>query len=132
MALQTLPIDATNLTFRYSGAAEHFTWDDGERAKEQSRDEDTGLPLFKVRCVVSYRAKEEAGEISVVVPCSEPPAAEFESHVMFTDLHVKPWSMNGSSGQSWAAASFTALSPTTPPSSTGSSGRKKTTEEATT
>ena len=124
MALQNMPIDTTNLTFRYSGATEHFQWDDGERAKEQSRDENTGLPLYKVRCVVSYRAKEEAGEISVLVPCSEPPAAEFESHVMFTDMHVKPWSMNGSNGQSWAAASFAALSPTTPPSSSTSRSKK--------
>jgi hypothetical protein len=81
---------------------------------------------------VSYRAKEEAGEITVVVPCAEPPAAEFESHVMFTDLHVKPWSMNGSSGQSWTATSFTAVAPTTPPSASSSgSGRRKNTEEAT-
>ena len=128
MALQNMPIDTTNLTFRYSGAAEHFAWDDGVRAKEQSRDEDTGLPLFKVRCVVSYRAKEEAGEISVMVPCTEPPTAEFESHVMFTDMHVKPWTMNGSSGQSWTASSFAAIAPTTPPNAT--SGRRKTTEEA--
>ncbi len=128
MALQTMPIDATNLTFRYSGAAEHYAWDDGERAKDQSRDEDTGLPLYKVRCVVSYRLKEEAGEISVVVPCAEPPAAEFESHVMFTEMHVKSWNMNGSSGQSWTAASFAAVAPTAPPSS--ASSRRKTTEGA--
>jgi len=124
MALQTMPIDATNLTFRYSGAAEHFTWDDGERAKEQSRDENTGQLLYKGRCVVSYRAREEAGEVSFIVPCSEPPAAEFESHVMFTELHVKPWAMNGSSGQSWTASSFAALSPTMPPSSASSSRKK--------
>lgn len=126
MALQTMPIDPSNLTFRYSGAAEHFTWDDGERAKEQSRDENTGQLLYKVRCVVSYRAKEEAGEVAVIVPCTEPPTAEFESHVMFTELHVKPWAMNGSSGQSWTAASFSALSPTLPPSTAPAPARKKT------
>ncbi len=125
-----MPIDATNLTFRYSGAAEHFTWDDGERAKEQSRDENTGQLLYKVRCVVSYRQREEAGEVSVIVPCSEPPTAEFESHVMFTELHVKPWAMNGSSGQSWTASSFSALAPTMPPSSSASSTRKKTEDAA--
>ena len=124
-----MPIDTTNLTFRYSGASEHYAWDDGERAKDQSRDEDTGLPLYKVRCVVSYRLKEEAGEISVVVPCAEPPAAEFESHVMFTEMHVKSWNMNGSSGQSWTAASFAAVAPTAPPS-TSSSSRRKTSEGA--
>jgi hypothetical protein len=50
---------------------------------------------------------------------------------MFTDLHVKPWSMNGSSGQSWAAASFAALAPTASPSSSSGSGRRKASEEAT-
>jgi hypothetical protein len=116
--LSTKPIDASELTFRYSGTAEHFEYDrDTEkRAKEQTRDEDTGYPLWKIRCVAVYKQVGEHGEITVTVPHPEPPAAEFDSEIDFTSMTVKDWSMNGNQGQTWHASSFRAAKPTTPPS----------------
>ena len=118
--LSTKPIDASQLTFRYSGAAEHYEYnrDTEKRASEQTRDEDTGQPLWKVRCVAVYKTKGEHGEITVTVPASEPPAAEFDSEIMFSGLTVKDWAMNGNQGQTWHAATFTAASPTAPLSTT--------------
>ncbi|MFV0522983.1 MAG: hypothetical protein ACK5RL_00570 [Acidimicrobiales bacterium] len=116
--LSTKPIDTNQLTFRYSGAAEHYEYDRAteRRATEQTRDEDTGYPLWKVRCVAVYRTGGEHGEITVTVPHSEPPAAEFDSEIAFTGLTVKDWSINGNQGQTWHAASFKSARPTVPPS----------------
>lgn len=116
--LSTKPIDATKLTFRYSGAAEHYEYnrDTEKRASDQTRDPDTGQPLWKVRCVAVYKTGGEHGEISVTVPHSEPPAAEFDSEIAFTDLTVKDWAMNGNQGQTWHASSFAAAVPAAPPS----------------
>ena len=118
--LTTKPIDASQLTFRYSGAAEHFEYDreTEKRAKVQTRHEETGFPLWKVRCVAVYRKGGEHGEITVTVPNGEIPAAEFDSEIMFSDLTVKDWSMNGNQGQTWHAETFTSVAPTMPPSAT--------------
>ncbi len=124
--LSTKPIDGSQLTFRYSGTAQHFAYDrDAEkRAKDQSRNPDTGLPLWKVRCVAVYRLAGEHGEITVTVPSKEPPTAEFDAEIMFAGLVVKDWTMNGNQGQTWQAESFTSLNPTAPPSSTATGAKK--------
>lgn len=120
--LSTKPIDASQLTFRYSGANEHFNYnrETEKREEHQTRDPDTGQPMWKVRCVAVYRTGGEHGEITVTVPSLEPPTAEFDSEVMFSGLTVKDWAMNGNQGQTWHAASFVAVAPTTQPSTTKS------------
>lgn len=120
--LSTKPIDASQLTFRYSGTAQHFAYDrDTEkRAKDQSRHPDTGMPMWKVRCVAVYRLAGEHGEITVTVPSKEPPTTDFDAEIMFSGLVVKDWTMNGNQGQTWQAESFTALgSPAAPAASSG-------------
>lgn len=114
--LSTKPIDTTQLTFRYSGTAEHYEYDRAteRRASDQTRHEDTGYPLWKVRCVAVYRNAGEHGEITVTVPNAEPPVAEFDTEIRFTGLTVKDWAINGNQGQSWTAESFQAK-PTVPP-----------------
>ncbi len=116
--LSTKPIDASQLTFRYSGTAEHYEYDRDtqKRNSEQTRHPDTGLPLWKVRCVAVYRKGGEHGEITVTVPSVEAPTAEFDSEIMYSELTVKDWAINGNQGQTWHAETFTALSPTAPPS----------------
>jgi hypothetical protein len=133
--LSTKPIDASQLTFRYSGAAAHYEFnrETEKRETDQTVDVDengqgTGLPLWKVRCVAVYRAGGEHGEITVTVPNAEPPAAEFDSEIVFSGLTVKDWAMNGNQGQTWHAATFTAAAPTAPPST---SKARKTTEVTT-
>lgn len=127
--LTTKPIDASQLSFRYSGAGEHYEYDreTEKRSKEQTRHPATGFPLWKVRCVAVYRKGGEHGEITVTVPCAEIPAAEFDSEIMFSELTVKDWSMNGTQGQTWHAETFTSIAPTAPPSTS----RPKKTETAT-
>ena len=68
--LSTKPIDTRNLTFRYSGTAEHYEYDreTEKRMTTQTRDQNTGYPVWKVRCVAVYRAAGEHGEITVTVP----------------------------------------------------------------
>jgi len=126
--LSTKPIDANQLTFRYSGTGEHYEYDrDTEkRAKEQTRDEDTGYPLWKVRCVAVFKQAGEHGEITVTVPHPAPPAAEFDSEISFTEMTVKDWSMNGNQGQTWHAGTFQAAKPTAPPSTGNGPAAKKT------
>ena len=84
--LSTKPIDASQLTFRYSGTAQHFEYDrDTEkRDKDQTRHPDTGFPMWKVRCVAVYRAAGEHGEITVTVAAKEPPTARLRrgDHVL--------------------------------------------------
>ena len=128
--LSTKPIDASQLTFRYSGTAEHYEYDrdSGNRAKDQTRHPDTGYPLWKVRCVAVYRQAGEHGEITVTVGSKEPPVAEFDAEIMFSGLVVKDWAINGNQGQTWHAETFAALdampSRGTPPSP-ASVGAKK-------
>lgn len=116
--LSTKPIDSAELTFRYSGAAEHYGYnrETEKREEHQTRDPETGLPMWKVRCVAVYKSQGEHGEISVTVPSIEPPTAEFDSEIMFSGLTVKDWAMNGNQGQTWHAATFTAISATSAPS----------------
>ncbi|MGF1600315.1 MAG: hypothetical protein ACFCVK_26020 [Acidimicrobiales bacterium] len=109
--LSTKPIDASQLTFRYSGTAEHYEYDreTEKRAKDQTRHLDTGYPLWKVRCVAVYRAGGEHGEITVTVPSKEAPVADFDAEIMFSSLVVKDLAINGNQGQTWQAQSFAAL-----------------------
>ncbi|MEM9656370.1 MAG: hypothetical protein AAGA65_30100 [Actinomycetota bacterium] len=122
--LSTKPIDATQLTFRYSGSSEHYEYDRDtqKRAAEQTRNEDTGYLLWKVRCVAVNRAAGEHGEITVTVAHPEPPAAEFDSEISFSEMTVKDWAINGNQGQTWHAASFRAAKPTAPPSTAAGNG----------
>jgi len=135
--LSTKPIDTSQLTFRYSGAAQHYEYDRNtqERLEDQTIDVDehgqgTGMPLWKVRCVAVYKAGGEHGEITVTVPHPTPPAAEFDSEITFTTVTVKDWSMNGKDGQTWRAATFQAAQPTAPPSAGNGTATKKATAGA--
>ncbi len=126
--LSTKPIDASQLTFRYSGTGEHYEYDrDTEkRAKDQTRHKDTGYLLWKVRCVAVYRAGGEHGEITVTVPAKDIPTADFDAEIMFSGLVVKDWSINGNQGQTWHAESFAALDAMPSRASTpASAGAKK-------
>ncbi len=122
--LSTKPIDASQLTFRYSGTAQHFEYDrDTEkRAKDQTRHPDTGFPMWKVRCVAVYRAAGEHGEITVTVAAKEPPTADFDAEIMFSGLVVKDWAINGNQGQTWQAEMFTSLAAVPPASASPGAG----------
>ena len=126
MSLQTMPIDTTQLEFRYHGASEFKPYDreTEKRSKEQARDDDTGFPIYTVRCQVLCRELRESGLISVRVPLVDKPSdsMEFEQPVTFSGVFAKPWSMDGNSGQTWTAKTMTVLDgigsqPATPPTS---------------
>lgn len=75
-----------------------------------------------MRCVAVYRAGGEHGEITVTVPATDIPTADF----MFSGLVVKDWSINGNQGQTWHAESFAALDAMPSRASTpASAGAKK-------
>lgn len=131
--LSTKPIDASQLTFRYSGTGEHYEYDreSGNRAKDQTRNSDTGYLLWKVRCVAVYRAAGEHGEITVTVPAKDIPTADFDAEIMFSGLVVKDWAINGNQGQTWHAESFAALDAMpSRAASSASSGTKKATSDS--
>ena len=119
-----MPIDTTALEFRYHGASEFkpYNRDTEKREKDQARDEDTGYPIYTVRCQVINRELRESGLISVRVPLLDKPAdaMEFEQPITFAGVYAKPWNMEGNSGQTWTAKTMTSLSdassqPATPP-----------------
>ena len=124
--LNTKPINPDHLRFRYSGAAKHYEFnrETEKRSKEQTTLED-GTPVWKVRCVAVYPAVAEHGEITVTVAHPNEPTAEFDSPIHFTEMTVKDWHMNGNSGQTWHAETFTADAPTVKPST----ARAKNTEQ---
>lgn len=130
--LTTKPIDDSKLTFRYSGASEHYEYDRAteKRASEQTRDPDTGMPVWKVRCVAVHQKASEHGEITVTVPNSIPPAAEFDSPISFTNLMVKDWAINGNQGQTWQADSFLATEPTYASTTSSTKSKKETASAA--
>ncbi len=110
MSLQTMPIDTTQLEFRYHGASEYraFNKDTEKKDKEQARCEDTGYPIFSVRCQVLFRTQRESGLITVRVPLPEPPSEDldFEHSVTFGGVTSKSWNMEGRDGQTWIAKSM--------------------------
>ena len=69
--LSTKPIDASQLTFRYSGTAQHFEYDrDTEkRAKDQTRHPETGYPLGKVMACERSRGLPPPPELPM--PCAK-------------------------------------------------------------
>ena len=107
MSLQTMPIDTTALEFRYHGASEYkaYNRDTEKREKEQARDDDTGYPVYTVRCQVLFRELRESGLIAIRVPLAQPPGddIDFEAPVKFTGVTAKPWNMDGRDGQTWTA-----------------------------
>ena len=113
MSLQTMPIDISQLEFRYHGASEYkaYNSDTDKRETDQARDEDTGYPIFVVRCQVLFRDVRESGLISVRVPMASPPPKDldFEHPVAFTGATAKSWRMEGRDGQTWTAKSITIL-----------------------
>ena len=128
MSLQTMPIDTSQLEFRYHGASEFkaFNKETEKRDDEQARDEDTGYPIFTIRCQVLYRAQRESGLITVRVPLPAPPAEdlEFEQPIRFEGTTSKSWNMEGQDGQTWTAKTMTIVGgPSAPPAPNGN-GRK--------
>ena len=130
MTLATKPIDATQLTFRFSGCAEHFTWENGKRADAQTRDPDTGFPVWKVRANVTFPEAEEHGVVTITVAAKDNPAeaATFDGEISFDGLTERTWvnSDNANSGQTWAAKSIntsasagSGRSPSAPPAPPG-------------
>ena len=122
MSLQTMPIDTTALEFRFHGASEYraFNSDLEQREKDQARDEDTGYPIYTIRCQVLYREARESGMIAVRVPLATPPGddIEFEHAITFNGVTSKSWRMEGRDGQTWTAKTMTfagSRQPGTPP-----------------
>ena len=142
MSLQTMPIDTTALEFRYHGASEYraYNSDVDQREKDQARDEDTGYPIYTIRCQVIYRDVRESGLITVRVPLPKPPAddMEFEHPITFTGVSAKTWRMDGRDGQTWTAQTMTtssggrAAAPPTPPKETAKAGSLTSRRQATT
>ena len=131
MSLQTMPIDTSQLEFRYHGASEYraFNKDTEKKEKEQARDEDTGYPIYTIRCQVLFREMRESGLISVRVPLPAPPTEdlEFEQPVRFEGATSKNWNMDGRDGQTWIAKTMTIVGGASgQPAPTGSNGRKAT------
>ncbi len=106
-----MPIDTSQLEFRYHGASEYraFNKDTEKKEKEQARDENTGYPIYTIRCQVLFRQQRESGLISVRVPLVSPPAEdmEFEQPVTFEGATSKNWNMEGRDGQTWIAKAMT-------------------------
>lgn len=127
MSLQTMPIDTSQLEFRYHGASEFraFNRDTEKREKEQARDEDTGFPIFTIRCQVLFREQRESGLISVRVPlaASPPEDLDFEHPIGFDGATSKNWNMEGRDGQTWTAKAMTVLRGSSSPPAP-SNGRK--------
>ena len=130
MSLQTMPIDTSQLEFRYHGASEYraFNKDTEKKEKEQARDENTGYPIFTIRCQVLFREQRESGLISVRVPLPAPPAEdlEFEQPVRFEGATSKNWNMEGRDGHTWIAKTMTVLGGASSQAVTNGSGRKAT------
>jgi len=136
-----IPVEHSSWRFHFQEATKHFEYDRArnERAAEQTKDidtetgEGTGLPLWKVRCLVVDPVLRQGGEANVVVPSATEPMAPFEGQVIFGGLRIKPWAMNnGSSGQSWFADTFALVDTGSSAggSSAPSSRSKKPAEEA--
>ena len=125
MAIQTFAIDTSLYEFRYHGASEYkaYNRETEKRNTEQARDEDTGYPIYSVRCQVLFRELRESGIITIRVPLTEPPGddVEFEAPVKFSGVTAKPWNMDGRDGQTWTAQTMGFVGnrqPATPPSTT--------------
>ena len=130
MTLPTKPIDTTQLEFRYQGASEYraYNSDTDRRDEHQARDENTGYPIFTIRCQVLFRAQRESGLITVRVPLPAPPAEdlEFEQPIRFESATSKSWNMEGRDGQTWTAKTMTIVGgPSASPAPNGN-GRKAT------
>jgi len=124
-----MPLDTSQLEFRYHGASEYraFNKETEKKDKEQARCEDTGYPIFSVRCQVLFREERESGLITVRVPLPEPPPEDldFEHPVTFGKVTSKSWNMEGRDGQTWIAKTMgignagsptaAATTPNTPP-----------------
>ena len=110
MSLQTMPIDTTSLEFHYHGASEYkaFNKETNKKDEHQARDENTGYPIFPIRCQVLFREERESGLITVRVPLPVAPAddMEFEHPVTFGNVTSKSWNMEGRDGQTWIAKSM--------------------------
>lgn len=122
MTLATKPIDARELTFKYSGCSEHFTWENGKRAEAQTRDPDTGFLMWKIKTNVVFADAEEHGVVTVTVPSRDNPAetAQFDTEIAFDGLRERTWvnSDNANSGQTWTARTVITepkAAPATPP-----------------
>ncbi|MGH1491794.1 MAG: hypothetical protein ACRBK7_20795 [Acidimicrobiales bacterium] len=128
MSLQTMPLDTSCLEFRYHGASEYraFNKDTEKKDKDQARCEDTGYPIYTIRCQVLFREERESGLITVRVPLPEKPSEDldFEHPVTFGKVTSKSWNMEGRDGQTWIAKTMgigsaggsAATAPDTPPS----------------
>jgi hypothetical protein len=119
MTLQLMPVDTTRLEFRYHGASEYYEYnrDTNQRSTEQARDENTGFPIYTVRCQVLYRDQRQSGMIAIRVLLAQPPAddVEFEAPVAFGGVDARTWNMDGRDGQTWTAESMAFATRSTPP-----------------
>ncbi len=130
MTLQSMPVDTAQLEFRYHGASEYKAYNKETNQKDpnQARDENTGYPIYTIRCQVLFRAERQSGMITVRVPLPEPPAEnlEFEHPVTFGGVISKTWNMEGRDGQTWTAATMGVLDGYNAQPAGGSTGRKAT------
>ena len=128
MTLQTMPVDTAELEFRYHGASEYraFNKDTNKKDEHQARDEDTGYPLYTVRCQVLFRSERQSGMIAVRVPLLEAPKEdmEFEHPVTFGGVTSKTWNMEGRDGQTWTAKTMGVLDSYTATPAASTSSRK--------
>ncbi len=100
---------ASQLTFRFSGCVEHFTWENGKRSDAQTRDIDTGFPVWKIKTNVTFPEALEHGVVTITVATKVNPAesAQFDGEIDFEGLTERTWvnSDNANSGQTWTAKS---------------------------
>lgn len=129
MTLQSMPVDTSQLEFRYHGASEYkaYNKDTNQKDPNQARDENTGYGIYTIRCQVLFRAERQSGMITVRVPLPEPPAEamEFEHPVTFGGVISKTWNMEGRDGQTWTASTMGVLQNHGQPAPNGN-GRKAT------
>lgn len=124
MTINQLSINQDRLKFRYVSAVEHYEYDNGVRSETQTRDPDTGHPLWKVRATIVDPTAGAATAATITIPATQPPEAEIDSEITFDGLTVRFWVMNGNLGQSFTATAMKPAAPSTPPSAAKRSGEK--------
>lgn len=122
MTINNIAIDTTGMKFRFVSSTSHHEYRNEARVEDQTRDPDTGFPLWKVRVSIVDPKAETATTGTVTVPSAEQPVAEFDSEIDFENLTVRFWVMNQNLGQSFTASKV--ITPPKPSPATGA-GRKQ-------
>lgn len=110
--LKKLAVDSDRMTAIALTAQGHHEWVDvdggGRRPSEvQSKDPETGVPLWSVACSLVYG--DSASTVNVIVPSAQAIEIEPGETVTFADMRVELWSgRSGLGGRFFATTMETA------------------------